>query len=99
MEEKESIIHNRKMDGQVVAQDKKLPANYLDDERLELLKDLCLNLNPYEELSLEDKFKLQEFGVTDFSNPFAITNRLLFLLEDNLQFRTEISTESTNNDT
>lgn len=94
MQETENLIHIRKkLDAP--KEDKKLPSNYLNDEQMEILKELCQTLNPYEDLSLEDKLKLQEFGITDFSNPFSITNKLLFLLEDNLQFRTE----STNNDT
>lgn len=95
MENKQELIHNRNLIEQNDVENTQLPTNYLDDEQLEILKFLCQNLNPYEELSLEEKLKLQEFGITDLSNPFSITNKLLFLLEDNLQFRAQ----STQNDT
>jgi hypothetical protein len=64
-----------------------LPEFYLDDDSLEELKDFCQNLDPYQEMDLKTKLRLQEYGVTDFSNPFEITNKLLLLLENNLQFR------------
>ena len=64
-----------------------LPNFYLNDKLLEELKTFCQDFNPYEEMGLETKLRLQEYGITDLSNPFAMTNRLLMLLENNLQFR------------
>ena len=63
------------------------PDYYLDDEGLEELKEFCQTFNPYSELCLESKLKLQEYGITDFENPFISTNKLLMILENNLQYR------------
>lgn len=64
-----------------------LPKFYLTDELLQDLQDFCDVFNPYEELSLENKLRLQEYGIEDHSNPFEVTNKLLLLLENNIQFR------------
>ena len=68
-----------------------LPDFYLDDELLEELKEFCQSFNPYEEMDLETKLRLQAYGVTDFANPFAMTNTILLLLENNLQYREKIN--------
>ena len=64
-----------------------LPDFYLDDQQLEELRKFCDSLNPYAPMSLEQKLRLSEYGITDLSNPFEVTNKLLLLLENNLQFR------------
>ena len=69
------------------APNEELPDFYLNDEQLETLRDFCDSLNPYGPMSLEEKLRLSEYGITDLSNPFEVTNKLLLLLENNLQFR------------
>lgn len=64
-----------------------VPEYFLNDEQLAELQEFCQTFNPYEELSLESKLRLQEYGVESFENPFEVTNKLLLLLENNLQFR------------
>lgn len=64
-----------------------LPDFYLDDDQLEELRVFCDQFNPYQELGLEDKLRLQEYGIVKFDNPFEMTNQLLLLMENNLQYR------------
>ncbi|EQC46530.1 hypothetical protein [Bacteriovorax sp. Seq25_V] len=90
MEQKETIFQNRNTE-HGISDNSSIevvrPNNYIVDEQLAELRKLCETINPYEELSLEEKLRLQEFGITDFSNPFYITNQLLFILEENIQYR------------
>ena len=67
------------------------PKHFVSDERMEELKILCHELDPFQQMSLEQKLRLQEFGVKDLSNPFEITNKLLLILEENLQYRKKIN--------
>ncbi len=89
MEHKETIFQKRNepIQSQESTDQRSLPDYYIDDTRLVQLRQLCETLNPYEELTLEEKLTLQEFGIADFSNPFTITNKLLLILEENIQFR------------
>ncbi|EQC51121.1 hypothetical protein [Bacteriovorax sp. DB6_IX] len=66
------------------------PDFYIDDQALEELQLFCQELNPYEELSLEEKLRLQEYGIMDLANPFEITNKLLLILENNIQYREKL---------
>jgi hypothetical protein len=52
------------------------------------LKKLANEMDPYGDLSLKHRRSLEKFGIVDHGDPFAITNRLLLLLEDSL---TELS--------
>ncbi len=89
MEQEVKEIHNRNEQESVKegSEKKSLPDFYLSDEQLEELQEFCQNFNPYEEPSLEDKLRLQEYGVSDLNNPFEVTNKILLLLENNIQFR------------
>ena len=53
-------------------------------ERIKRLSDICQDLNPYEEISLDLKNRLAEFHILDLADPFKITNTLLILLEDSI---------------
>lgn len=92
----QEIFQNRNENelNDISSNDVQKPTNYLSDEQLEVLKQLCRDLNPYEEMSLDEKLKLQEFNITDLNNPFAITNKLLMILEDNLQYRESLNQNS-----
>ena len=62
------------------------PEKQLDDttleQRFKKLSSLCLELNPYLPLSPEIKEQLKEFHITEFHDPFTITNKLLVLLDE-----------------
>jgi hypothetical protein len=62
------------------------PQEYMLDleAKISELKDLCQNLDPYSPLSEITKSKLIKYGVEELDNPFAITNKLLLLLEDSI---------------
>lgn len=53
--------------------------------RAELLKELCLNLDPYNPLSEEDKAELNELGFQEVDDPFRLTNALILSMEDTLE--------------
>ncbi len=59
----------------------------LSDDKVEQLKKLSLELDPFAEISKEQKLELALFGITDLSDPFAITNQILKILEENLNYR------------
>jgi len=52
------------------------------EKRIETLKDLCRELNPYEPLTEEQILILARFDITDTNDPFKMTNLLLMQLED-----------------
>ncbi len=54
-------------------------------DKIETLKSICNELNPYLPISDEMKNTLLEFGIEDFSDPFKITNALIFTLENNME--------------
>ncbi len=53
--------------------------------RAELLKELCLNLDPYTPLSDEDKTTLNDLGFEELDDPFRLTNALILSMEDTLE--------------
>ena len=53
--------------------------------KVAMLKELAHELNPYEEMDEQMKDRLSFFGITEFYDPFYITNQLLLLLENNLE--------------
>ena len=53
--------------------------------RAELLKQLCLNLDPYHPISEEDKAELKELGFREIDDPFRLTNALILSMEDTLE--------------
>jgi hypothetical protein len=52
------------------------------EQRRQQLSKLCDELDPYLPLSDEIKQKLESFGITEFMDPFTITNKLLVLLDE-----------------
>jgi hypothetical protein len=77
----------QKRNKQSMLHDIEYPEYYIDDEQLESLKTFCQSFDPYSEMDLETKLRLQEFGITELSDPFQITNKILKLLENNIQYR------------
>lgn len=69
------------------------PDFYLNDEALAELRIFCDTFDPYKNMDLETKFRLQEYGIVELSNPFEITNKLLLLLENNLQYRIKLKSQ------
>lgn len=92
MDNKEELFHIRNEKEHFQATDEVIshPDYYLNDEMLAELQNFCQDFDPYRDLDLETKFRLQEFGIIDLSNPFDITNKLLLLLENNLQYRIKL---------
>lgn len=56
----------------------RLPAK----ERIKELRSLCFEVDPYSGISSDQIEQLKRYGITDFSNPFLITNQLLMLLDE-----------------
>lgn len=54
------------------------------ENRIKVLSDICNDINPYAEISNDQKMQLMNFNILDFSDPFKITNQLLVLLEDSI---------------
>ncbi len=52
--------------------------------RIHRLSELCNELNPYGEITSEQKTLLASYNILDVSDPFKITNQLLVLLEDSI---------------
>lgn len=65
-----------------LAQDPMLESIKLLEAKIETLGAICNEINPYAEISDEQKMKLMNFNIVDFHDPFKITNQLLMLLED-----------------
>lgn len=55
------------------------------DRYIRELKVMCNELDPYGEIDPQTKSKLQKLGVIDHSDPFQITNQLIFHLENALE--------------
>lgn len=53
--------------------------------RIKKLGDFCNELNPYVEISNEQKMFLMDHNILEFNDPFKITNQLLMLLEDSIE--------------
>lgn len=54
------------------------------DERVHILKELCQIVDPFLPLSSDMKESLKSVGIENLEDPFQITNRLIFLLEETL---------------
>jgi len=52
------------------------------EKRVDTLKHICQDLNPYEPMTEQQKTVLERFDITDISDPFKVTNLLLMQLED-----------------
>lgn len=61
----------------------------LSKEKLEFniseLRAICDELDPYSPISEEMKARLSNLFITEYFDPFALTNKLLVLLEDSLE--------------
>lgn len=49
------------------------------------LSEICRNLDPYLPIPDYQKKNLEKFNITEFYDPFAITNKLLLLLENSIE--------------
>ena len=52
------------------------------ENNIGILNKLCSCLNPYKDITDEQKKLLEKFHIHDFHDPFAVTNKLLVILED-----------------
>lgn len=57
------------------------------------LKGICHEIDPYNELSLSMKERLIDVGITEFFDPFALTNHLLFMTENAIEKITKLKEE------
>lgn len=55
------------------------------ENKVNELKKICDEIDPYTELPLSMKERLIEVGITDFSDPFKITNQIIKTLEDSME--------------
>jgi len=53
--------------------------------RANVLKKLCHELNPYQDICSEDLEKLASVGITTVDDPFHLTNILILYVEDTLE--------------
>ena len=49
------------------------------------LEDICQHIDPAVELTAQMKERLERFHITDYYDPFMITNKLVVLLEDSIE--------------
>lgn len=49
------------------------------------LRSICNDIDPYSELTAEMKNRLMAVNITDFTNPYLLTNQLIFMLENALE--------------
>lgn len=54
--------------------------NVSNEQKSKLVK-ICRELDPFSPIPPEDEKVLRDFGIKDFSDPFAITKELLKLLD------------------
>lgn len=64
----------------------KLNAIELEDFIIKL-NQLCRKIDPYAEITQKQKELLKEFGIFQFDDPFLLTNQLVALLEDAIEWR------------
>ena len=58
------------------------------------LKGICHEVDPYNELSLSMKERLIDVGITEFHDPFELTNHLLFMTENAIEKLSKLKEES-----
>lgn len=51
------------------------------EEKRQILRKICKDLDPFLPIPEESKKILEYFGIKDFTNPFVLTKDLLLLLE------------------
>jgi hypothetical protein len=54
-------------------------------EKIKILNKLCHEIDPYKEITENHQMILAEFGISNFSDPFEVTNRLVVALEDSIE--------------
>ena len=54
-------------------------------EQVKVLRKICGQINPYAPLSPRIKKKLASYKITQWDDPFALTNKLLVLLDDSME--------------
>ena len=57
------------------------------------LKGICHEVDPYNQLSLSMKERLIDVGITEFDDPFALTNHLLFMTENAIERLSKLKEE------
>ncbi|EQC50343.1 hypothetical protein M899_2538 [Bacteriovorax sp. BSW11_IV] len=55
------------------------------ENKAELLKKLCHEIDPYSKITEEQKVSLETLEIVQFDDPFLLTNQLLLLTEDTLE--------------
>lgn len=55
------------------------------EEKISELEDICQHVDPSQELSQSIKDRLAKFQITEYFDPFVITNKLVVLLEDYIE--------------
>ncbi len=55
------------------------------EEQIAELEDICQHVDPAKPLSEELKERLAKFQITEYFDPFIITNKLVVLLEDYIE--------------
>lgn len=66
-------------------------------ERIQNLKELCQNLDPYVEISQSVKEQLLSVGIESYDNPFNITNQLLMMTENSIEELLNLEQKPENN--
>lgn len=54
-------------------------------EKIKVLNKLCHEIDPYKEIAENHQIILSEFGISNFADPFEVTNRLVVALEDSIE--------------
>ncbi|MCY4523755.1 MAG: hypothetical protein OXB84_03340 [Halobacteriovoraceae bacterium] len=54
-------------------------------KEIEVLRSICKQINPYGPISSGIKQKLADYEITDWDDPFALTKKLLVLLDDSME--------------
>jgi hypothetical protein len=57
------------------------------------LKGICHEIDPYSELTLSMKERLIDVGISEFNDPFALTNHLLFMTENAIERLSKLKEE------
>lgn len=58
------------------------------------LKGICHEIDPYTELTLSMKERLIDVGIEEFDDPFALTNKLLFITENAIEELAKLKEEN-----
>ncbi len=55
------------------------------EKKLEDLKMLCQELNPFAKISVEMRNRLRSFNLHEIDDPFLLTNHMIMLTEDTIE--------------